>query len=430
MSAICHARMPARTKIQRPSLKPGVLKRGFFAVIFLVLLVMLGSSGLNTYRHFSNHEETDDAYITGHLHQTSTRIAGSVEQVLVDDNQHVEKGQLLLILDSRDQKVKVEQAKAELKRAQEQAAAARASISFQDTDARGQDKNAAGLIENALAEIKRQAAEVKEAESEILSAQSLLKAHEAELHKAALDAERYENLHKQGAVSTSEKDAARRDYLVQQANYDSAKTAVAKARAKREQANESVNLARAGLIQAEAQKQLARASALKTQVEENRYQSQLAEIEKAKAALDEALLNLSYSRIVAATSGRIGKKTVEAGQRIEPGQPLLTIVSDDQWIVANFKETQLRHMQSGQEVDIKIDSFPDHKFRGIVQSFSPASGASFALLPSDNATGNFTKIVQRIPVKILFTKSSIKNYESRLAPGMSVVASVSILRQS
>jgi membrane fusion protein (multidrug efflux system) len=146
----------------------------------------------------------------------------------------------------------------------------------------------------------------------------------------------------------------------------------------------------------------------------------------AKASLDEALLNLSYTRIVAPTTGRVGKKTVEEGARIEPGQPLLTITADDPWVVANYKETQLKKMHAGQPVEIKIDAFPDHKFVGIVQSFSPASGASFAVLPSDNATGNFTKIVQRLPVKILFTADSIRGYEDRLAPGLSVITSVDI----
>ncbi len=176
--------------------------------------------------------------------------------------------------------------------------------------------------------------------------------------------------------------------------------------------------------------QLARASAVQTRVTEQDYQTDLAAVEGAQAALNAARLDLSYTKIVAPISGRIGKKVVEEGQRVEPGQPLLTIVSDDPWVVANYKETQLKNMYAGQKVDIKIDSFPDHKFEGIVESFSPASGASFAVLPSDNATGNFTKIVQRIPVKILFTTDSIKGYASRLAPGLSVLTSVDVAPHS
>src|SRR5262249_14591633 len=214
----------------------------------------------------------------------------------------------------------------------------------------------------------------------------------------------------------------KRDYLVALDNRNIARHNIAQAEEQSEQAQQSAKTSQADLIKAQAQMQLAKASAVKTQVTQDQYQTNLAAVANAKASLDEALLNLSYTRIVAPTTGRVGKKTVEEGQRIEPGQPLLTITSDDPWVVANYKETQLKKMHAGQPVEIKIDAFPDHNFRGVVQSFSPASGASFAVLPSDNATGNFTKIVQRLPVKILFTRESIKGYEDRLAPGLSVIA--------
>jgi membrane fusion protein (multidrug efflux system) len=187
-----------------------------------------------------------------------------------------------------------------------------------------------------------------------------------------------------------------------------------------------VNTSKAQLTQAQGQLQVAKASAVQTKVSEHQFDTDLATVEHAKAALEEARLNLSYTTIVAPITGRVGKKTVEEGQRIEPGQPLMTIVSDNPWVVANYKETQLAHMRAGQKVDIKIDSFPDHKFEGYVLSFSPASGQSFAVLPSDNATGNFTKIVQRLPVKILFTADSIRGYEDRLAPGLSVISTVDV----
>ncbi len=179
-------------------------------------------------------------------------------------------------------------------------------------------------------------------------------------------------------------------------------------------------------MQSQGQKQLAKASAVQTVVDKSQYDVAMAAVERARTALAEAQLNLSYASIVAPTAGRIGKKSVEAGQRIEPGQPLLTIVADNPWVVANFKETQLKKMHSGQSVDITIDSFPDHRFLGHVLSFSPASGASFAVLPSDNATGNFTKIVQRLPVKIILDPASVKGYEDKLAPGMSAVTSVNL----
>lgn len=209
-------------------------------------------------------------------------------------------------------------------------------------------------------------------------------------------------------------------------NRKSALNIISEATARFEQAQQTVLTSKADLTRAHALLQLAKASAVQTQVNQQQFQTDLAAVEGAMALLSEARLNLSYTRIIAPTSGRVGKKTVEEGQRIEPGQPLMTIVADNAWVVANYKETQLKAMKPGQSVAVRVDSLPDHAFEGKVVSFSPASGTSFAVLPSDNATGNFTKIVQRVPVKILFTPESIKGYENRLAPGLSVVTSVDI----
>jgi len=292
--------------------------------------------------------------------------------------------------------------------------------------AQGNDTNARGSINNAVAAISRSQAQVREGRARIEAARANLAAKEAELERAHLDYARFDNLERQGAISTSERDAAKRDYQVALETTNSARQEITQAEEQLQQAQESVKTSQADLTRAQAQAQLAKASAVQTRVTQQQYETNLAAIASAKALLDAAQLDLSYTKIVAPTSGRIGKKTVEEGARIEPGQPLLTIVSDDPWVVANYKETQLKKMHAGQKVEIKIDSFSDHKFYGIVQSFSPASGASFAVLPSDNATGNFTKIVQRLPVKILFTYDSIQGYEDRLAPGLSVITSVDV----
>jgi membrane fusion protein (multidrug efflux system) len=154
------------------------------------------------------------------------------------------------------------------------------------------------------------------------------------------------------------------------------------------------------------------------------YQAAQAAIAQAEASLKDAQLQLSYTNIVAPTSGRIGRKTVEVGQRVQPGSPLMAIVGNDYWVTANFKETQMEDIKPGEKVEVELDAFPHHKFVGRVDSISPASGSQFALLPPDNATGNFTKVVQRIPVKITLDSQSIKGYESRITPGMSAVVSV------
>lgn len=402
------------------------IKIAVVASVSIGLISVAAYFGFNAFQHFSSHEETDDAYVTGHLHQVSTRVNGTVENVLVDDNEHVRQGQLLVTLDPRDFKVRVDQALANLSQAERRARTAQTSIDFQDTTAQGQDINARGSIDNALAAISRSQAEVRESQARIEAAQATLLAKEAELDRAETDYHRFENLEREGAISTSQRDSAKRDYLVALEVRNTSRKEVAQATERLQQAQQTVLTSKADLTKAEAQVQLAKASAVQTKVSEHQFQTDLAAIASAKSALHEAQLNLSYTNIIAPTTGRVGKKIVEAGQRVEPGQPLLTIVADNPWVVANYKETQLKHMHAGQTVDIKIDAFPDHKFEGTVLSFSPASGSSFAVLPSDNATGNFTKIVQRVPVKILFTNQSLAGYEDRMAPGLSAITSVDV----
>ncbi|MCB9469909.1 MAG: HlyD family secretion protein [Candidatus Obscuribacterales bacterium] len=395
-------------------------------LVAVALLGLGGFYGKQSFDHLISHEETDDAYVTGHLHQVSSRVQGTVETVLVDDNEHVRKGQVLVTLDPRDFEVKVNQALASLKQAERRANAARTSIAFQETTARGQDTDARGSIDSAMAAISKSEASVREAKAGIEKAKSDLVAREAEVERSSRDYKRYIALEKEGAVTTMERDGARRDYQVAVANRDAARNAITEATGRLDQAKESVLSGKAALTRAQGQIELARASTVQTRVSEHQYETDMAAVAAASASLKEAELNLSYTKIVAPAAGRVGKKTVEEGHRIEPGQPLLTVVSDDAWVVANYKETQIKAMHPGQRVAIKIDSLPEHQFIGRVESFAPASGASFALLPSDNATGNFTKIVQRVPVKILFEPASIAGFEDRIVPGLSVVTSVNI----
>ena len=172
----------------------------------------------------------------------------------------------------------------------------------------------------------------------------------------------------------------------------------------------------------------AKATRVQTQVYRSQYQAAQAAITQSQASLNNAQLQLSYTNIYAPTSGRVGNKSAEVGEQVQPGTPLMQITQDDQWVVANYKETQLGKMRIGQPVAIYIDAIPNHDFIGRVDSFSPGSGSTFALLPSDNATGNFTKIVQRIPIKIVFDPQSIKGYEARIVPGLSVEPSVNVKR--
>jgi membrane fusion protein (multidrug efflux system) len=211
---------------------------------------------------------------------------------------------------------------------------------------------------------------------------------------------------------------------VAQAALDASKANLSQSQARYNQMRSTVSGNVSRVTQARGTYQGAEAQALQVDVAKSQYQNSLDQIKVAEDAVRQAKLNLAYTEIKAPAAGRVGRKTVEAGQRIQPGEPLMSIVPEQVWVIANFKETQLKHMQPGQPATVDIDAFPDHDFRGWVDSFSPASGAQFAMLPPENATGNFTKIVQRIPVKIMLDPKTVKGYQDRLVPGMSVVITV------
>lgn len=414
-------------KPNSPNKIPGKnLKKGVIAVAAIAALIAGGVGGAHWYNYATSHEETDDSYTTAHMHAISSRLNGTVAQVLVDDNEHVKAGQALVLLDPRDFQVKVESALAALKVAQHQAEAAQTSIKLSSTNASGKTTEAEGNVSNALSMINKSQAAVTEAKSSVPQAQAILAERKAEQERAAKDYERFQKLAEQGAVSWQQRDQALRDVSVAKNATAAAEEDVKQAVAKVDQANQAVLAARASLIQSQGVAQQAKALHVQTQVDTSQFDVAKASISQAQANLNDARLQLSYTKIISPVDGRVGKKSVEAGQRVQPGQQLMSVVADDLWVVANFKETQLEKIRKGQQVEVKIDSFPHHEFLGTVNSVSPGSGASFALLPPDNATGNFTKIVQRVPVKITFDKESIKGYEDLLVPGMSAVVNIAV----
>ena len=331
----------------------------------IVVLMAVGFVGYRWWNHMQGFVGTDNAYVTGHIHQISSRIAGTVSEVLVDDNQSVNHEQVLLKLDPRDNEVRLEQAKTQ--------------------------------VQQAEAQIAQNQAAIDQAEAQLKQADAQITQTQAQLEKATLDYNRAKNLFRDGlkAISNQELDAAK-------AAYDVAQGALTAAKANQVGAKAQVQSAKAAQSVAMAKKQ------------------------NTEASLKDAELQLSYTTIPAPTSGRIGHKTVEVGQRVQPGQALLAVADESTWVVANFKETQLAKMKPGQKVEIEVDALPGHRFTGKVESFSPASGAQFALLPPDNATGNFTKIVQRVPVKVVFDPESIRGFESRIVPGLSAVVDVAV----
>ena len=388
------------------------------------VLVLLLAFGVRYLVWSAHHESTDDAYLEGHLHPISARITDTVQQVLIDDNQHVVEGQTLVILDPNDYKVRLDRAKAALDAAARQADTAEAAIHSASQSATAQTTQAVGTIGEARASIQASKAAVTAAEAGVPRAEAQLQEADATLHREDSDLHRYEDLYAKEQISKQTVDHQRASYQVAVAAQAAALEQVRQAQAQLVAAQQGVVRTEALLTNSQGGLQSAEAARLETRVREGQYATALAAVAQATAALEDANLQLSYTIIKAPVTGRVGRKSVEAGQRVQIGQPLMAIVEEQPWVVANFKETQLEKMRTGQLVEVEIDTFSKHKFYGHVDSLAPGSGNEFALLPPDNATGNFTKIVQRIPVKIVLDQDSVRGYENLLSPGMSSVVTV------
>ncbi|KAF3890765.1 HlyD family secretion protein [Tolypothrix bouteillei VB521301] len=422
---------PTSLTVAAPPVLPPVTKPTRKPIRKLLLLGVLGIGGVvaaiygyRWWQFASTHQDTDDAYITADIHPVNARINGTVTEVAVQDNQSVKVGTVLVKLDPDDYQVALLQAKAALDVAKQQADVAQANINVASTNAQGQTTQAQGNIDAATASISTAQASLSEAQEGVPAAQAQLAQVEANLAKAKLDYDRYNQLSNAGAIPRSEFDAAKAAYDALIAQRSATQEQVKQAQARVAQARENLKNAEAKLASTKGTLQEANSVKQQTIVNKRQYQAALAAVEQAQTQVKNAQLQLSYTAIVAPSAGMVGNKTVEVGQRVQPGQTLMSLVTEQPWVVANFKETQLAKMHPGQKVEIEIDSFPDRTFIGKVDSLSPASGARFALLPPDNATGNFTKVVQRIPVKIVFDPQSIKDYQTRISPGMSVVATV------
>jgi membrane fusion protein (multidrug efflux system) len=376
----------------------------------------------------SSVEGTDDAYITGHVHQLSARISGFVTKVAVDDNDHVKAGQLIVQIDPRDLQLSAASSRAAALKAQWQAAEAQSNTITDARKADSQAFQAASAVLSAVAQIDKAKESLTDAKLGVTIAKTQIQQRKAELWRATADYQRYSTLFKERAVTTQSYERAKQDEEVAQANLDAANAAYTQMLVKVKESEQSLKDVQTTTFTAHGAERTAAAARAETEASKNLIAVQKAAADQAEIEYQNALTQLSYTRVVAPISGTIGHKTVEVGQQIDRGQVLMSIVSDEKWIVANFKETQLGRMHVGQEVDIKVDALSNKTFKGKVQSMSPASGAQFSMLPADNASGNFTKVVQRIPVKIVFDTQSVKGFESMLTPGMSVVADVHVTK--
>ena len=369
---------------EHPGVKWGLIL-GVLVVVAAVALV---------WHYYATRESTDDAQIDGHIAPVSARVSGTAIKVHVDDNMFVERGTVLVELDPKDYQVALQKAQAELSDAERSAAAARTGVPIMSVN-----------TASALATAK---ANVATAHKEVAAAEAQVRKAEADYTKGAADRERYSALFQKQEVSRQQYDNAVASEQMTQANVEWAKSNLAAAQSR--------------VAQAEAQLHAAGTAPQQIQVTQQRAESAGAQVEQKRAAVEQAKLNLQYTTILAPVSGIVSKRNIEPGQVVQPGQPLISIVNlEDLWVSANFKETQLKNMKVGQPATIKVDAY-GIKYKGHVDSIGGATGARFSLLPPENATGNYVKVVQRIPVKIVFEKG--QDVEHKLRPGMSVVPTV------
>ena len=389
-------------------------------IILAVLVLALGAGAWAW--STSGREKTDDAQVDAHVTQMAARVGGTVTKVAVDDNQLVDAGALLVQLDPGDYQVAVDKARAELADAEATAVAAQSGVPITSTTAASNVTTARGGIAQAQSGVAAAGKEIEAARARIVSAQARLREAEANATKSARDVERLRGLLAKDEVSQQMFDATVATAEAQKAAVDSARSQVAEAEAGLRVAESKLAQARAGEDQAHAEMQTAQTGPSQVTATKARAAAAEARALQFRAALAQAELNLQYTTVKAPVRGIVSKKGINAGQVVQAGQPLLAIVQiDDVWVTANFKETQLKDMRPGQHAVIEVDAY-GREYQGKVDSIAGATGARFSLLPPENATGNFVKVVQRVPVKIVLDPGQDK--EHLLRPGMSVTPTV------
>ena len=367
-------------------------------------------------------ESTDDAQVDAHVTQMAARVGGTITKINVDDNQVIEAGAVLVELDPRDYQVALDKARAELADAEANAVAARSNVPITSTTAASNVTTARGAVVQASSGVAAAEKEVEAARARLLTAQARLREAEANATKASRDVERLRGLLAKDEVSQQQFDATAAAAEAQRATADSSRSQIVEAEAGVRVAESKLAQARAGEQQAHAELQTAETAPSQIAATKAHAASAEARTEQARANLAQAELNLQYTVVKAPIRGVVSKKGINVGQVVQTGQPLVAVVQlDDVWVTANYKETQLRNMRPGQRATADVDAL-GRDFTGKVDSIAGATGARFSLLPPENATGNFVKVVQRVPVKIVLDPG--QDPQHLLRPGMSVTATV------
>ncbi len=400
------------TPAQKPDESPAKKTGRTVIILGVVLLLILGAAFWYWRSTFT--EDTDDAQVDGNIYQVSSRIAGTVTAVYVKENSQVTKGQLLVELDNKDYQVALDQAQASLAAAQADYQQATVNVPITSVSTKTQ-------VSTSGSDVTSSASSVTQAQQQAAAAAARVDAAKANAIKATKDVERYTPLVEKDVISRQQ--------------YDAAVAAATSANAQVLEAEKNLVAQESAITQAQQRLDSARSQAAQAQkngpeqvkAQQAHAQAALAQIKQAQARVDQALLNLSYTRIYAPTDGIVNKKNVEAGGNLSAGQDLLTIVPiTDLWVTANFKETQLKEMHPGEKVEIEVDAVGGKKFSGTVTQIGGATGSKLSLFPPENATGNYVKVVQRIPVRIDFTNLANEDKDHVLRPGFSVTPVVTV----
>lgn len=395
---------PAETS---PEPQPSRRRSLAIAVVVVLALVAAGFWWRSTYS-----EDTDDAQINGHLIQVSSRVAGQIAKVNVEENQQVKAGDVIAELDPKDFEIAVENAEAALASAEANAAAASVNVPITTI-------NTGSNLNSANADLSGAHAGVEQAQRQLEAARARVAEAKANNTKAQADLKRFKPLVEKDVISKQQFDAA-------VAAADAAKADLAGARASEQAAEDGVKVATERETQAQAILKYAQTAPQQVAAQSARAKQAQAQVQQAQAQLDQAKLNLGYTKIIAPVAGIITRKSVEINQNVAVGQNLLTLVSlDDLWVTANFKETQLKHMAAGQEAEISVDA-TGKTYHGKVTQIGGATGSVLSLFPPENATGNYVKVVQRVPVRIDFTDLKDEDPNHSLRPGLSVEPKVMV----
>jgi membrane fusion protein (multidrug efflux system) len=417
------------------------ISRQRLLVLIAVAVLFLGALGYGAYllRYWRMHVSTDDAYVTAHLVPVSARIPGAVVEVRVNDNQDVKAGDILVHLDPRDYEVALEQARSAADSAKADLENALVNVPLTDDTTRSlvqqaeaAEAGARAATQAAMHDLEERQGLLKANEAAEAAAKAAVRMAETDLERAKLDRDRFKELVQAQMIAQMDFDHADAAYKSAQAALDVARQKVDQAHEHSLQAAAAVRSQTATVAQSQRREQEAEAALTNARSQRQQVKVRQAQVDAARSRVGQALanlrqaeLNLDYTTIKAPVGGRVTKKTVEIGQVVQPGLPLLSIVDlDDVWVVANYKETELTDVRPGQRATITVDTYPGAVFKARVDSVQAGSGAVFSLLPPENATGNFVKVVQRVPVKIVFEPG--ENARHLLVPGMSVVPTIQV----